>query len=185
MSQTDVADGRWHHVAYTTDGEVGNFFVDGVREGSHATDYEFQENFRWSLGQEFDDARPSDYLKGLLDDVRIYNRILQTTKSRHYTKPTPIGSSQERVMMATPTLKSSVIFSKPAKSSILKHKTPTPSASKSATPKARPLSKYFRSRLKTQMTPPNGITLGPDSVSKNSKKGYHRRKPNCDRPRFQ
>ena len=43
MSQTDVADGRWHHVAYTTDGEVGNFFVDGVREGSHATDYEFKK----------------------------------------------------------------------------------------------------------------------------------------------
>ena len=74
MSQTDVADGRWHHVAYTNS-EVEIYFVDGVREGSHATDYEFK-NFRWSLGQEFDDARPSDYLKGLLDDVRIYNRIL-------------------------------------------------------------------------------------------------------------
>ncbi|MBT6462332.1 MAG: SUMF1/EgtB/PvdO family nonheme iron enzyme [Opitutae bacterium] len=76
MSQTDVADGRWHHVAYTTNGEVGNFFVDGVREGSHATEYEFKLEHRWSLGQEFDGTRPSDFLKGLLDDTRIYNRIL-------------------------------------------------------------------------------------------------------------
>ena len=171
MSQTDVADGRWHHVAYTTDGEVGNFFVDGVREGSHATDYEFQENFRWSLGQEFDDARPSDYLKGLLDDVRIYNRILSDNeiKALYETYTYRLVSGEGDDGNANFKVVSNMLQTN-QKLDFEAQKTHSVRVEVSDTD-GQTFEQVFQIQVLNTNDAPNGITLGPDSVSENSKKG--------------
>jgi PKD repeat protein len=71
-----VADGNWHHLAYTSNGTTGRLYVDGVEKATHIPDYTFSSDDLWSLGQEWDSGGPGDFLDGILDDVRVYNQVL-------------------------------------------------------------------------------------------------------------
>ena len=75
----DVADGTWHHLAYTSDGSTGRLYVDGEEKATHTPDYNFSSDDLWSLGQEWDSVI-SELLDGILDDVRIYNRVLSAAE---------------------------------------------------------------------------------------------------------
>ncbi|MBI4358384.1 MAG: hypothetical protein HY584_03720, partial [Candidatus Omnitrophica bacterium] len=91
-----VGDNTWHHVAYTRSGSSGSLYVDGVLQGTHTANYTFSSTHKWSIGQEWDSATPSDFLKGLVDELRIYNRVLSAAQIQNlaqgnlpdYTKPT-------------------------------------------------------------------------------------------------
>lgn len=73
ISDTIVADGTWHHVAYTSDGTDGILYVDGILKDKHHVDYAFLPNHQWSLGQEYDLAVRTDFFNGVMDEVRIWN----------------------------------------------------------------------------------------------------------------
>ena len=73
----NVADGQWHHVAHTFGDAVGGqkLYVDGLllANGTKAqSDFDSQErvHFGWSV-----DAA-NDFMEGMLDDARIYDRAL-------------------------------------------------------------------------------------------------------------
>jgi hypothetical protein len=85
-STTSVSDGQWHMVTYTRSGATGSLYVDGVRENTHTPNFSFSPNNLWSIGQEWDwnsdpESGPigltaSDFLIGVVDDVRIYDYAL-------------------------------------------------------------------------------------------------------------
>jgi len=87
LSTTTVSDGEWHLLTFVRSGNIGYTYVDGVMENSYepAANYganyagytsDFTSNDLWSIGQEWDGPGPSDFLTGIVDDARIYDRAL-------------------------------------------------------------------------------------------------------------
>jgi hypothetical protein len=72
-STTMVSDDQWHLLTYVRIGSTGHTYVDGSLEATHTADFSLSPDNLWSLGQEWDGGGPSDFLTGLLDDVRMYN----------------------------------------------------------------------------------------------------------------
>ena len=73
----DVADGQWHHVVHTYGDAIGGqkVYVDGLlmASGTKAqSDFDWQERVHFG----FSNDAASDYLEGMLDDARIYDRAL-------------------------------------------------------------------------------------------------------------
>lgn len=84
-----VADGKWHHIVYSTSGRLATGYLDGEAGDETTVRYSFRGDLRWSIGQEFDEAEPSDFYKGLLDEVRIFNRALNAEEVQAlYQEPT-------------------------------------------------------------------------------------------------
>ncbi len=76
-SSTLVNDSEWHHLAYSRIGSTGYIYVDGNLENTHTPNWTFTDpGNRWSIGQEWDDVTPSNFLAGAVDDLRIYDRGL-------------------------------------------------------------------------------------------------------------
>jgi hypothetical protein len=75
-SNTMVSDGKWHMLTYVRNGPTGYIYVDGLLENTHAADYSFDATDVWSIAQEWDRGGPSDFLVGIIDDVRIYDTAL-------------------------------------------------------------------------------------------------------------
>lgn len=71
-SATVVGDGACHHIAYIKSGSTGRLFVDGVLEGTHTANVSLTASDRFSIGQEWDYANPSDFYHGELDDLRVW-----------------------------------------------------------------------------------------------------------------
>jgi len=76
LPTTTVNDGQWHMLTYVSDGETGYIYVDGVLQNTHEAQISFSDDDRWSLGQEWDSANPTEFLTGLIDDARLYNKAL-------------------------------------------------------------------------------------------------------------
>jgi hypothetical protein len=72
-STTTVSDGKWHLLTYTRSGATGYIYVDGLQENTHSAGFNFSPDNRWSIGQEWDTNTASDFLIGVVDDVRMYN----------------------------------------------------------------------------------------------------------------
>ena len=78
----DIADGNWHHIAAVADKDANDtdtirIYVDGVEQ---AVTIDFKLG-SWPTIDNMDDLqigckRTSSYFNGLIDDVRIYNRVL-------------------------------------------------------------------------------------------------------------
>lgn len=73
VSSTVVGNNTCHHIAYVRNGAQGTLYIDGILAGTHVADYAFTPNNRYSLGQEWDNATPSDFYNGELDEFRIWN----------------------------------------------------------------------------------------------------------------
>ena len=74
---SQVADGQWHHVAYTYGDDVGGqqLYIDGLLQASGTkaqSDFDWQERVHFG----FSNDAANNYLEGMLDDARIYNRTL-------------------------------------------------------------------------------------------------------------
>jgi len=74
-SNTVVSDGKWHMLTYVRNGPTGYIYVDGFLENIHMANYSFSATDVWSIAQEYDSG-PSDFLVGIVDDVRIYDMAL-------------------------------------------------------------------------------------------------------------
>jgi hypothetical protein len=84
LVSSSLADNKWHHVAVTYDqgngGEV-DLYIDGQSTASGAN----SSAWSWQAGQEIElglshDTNAFQSFNGLLDDVRVYNRILMPTE---------------------------------------------------------------------------------------------------------
>lgn len=77
---------RWAHLAGTFDGKMMRIYVNGVEHGAMERPGPIKGNeFHLCLGN-FEEGHPS-YFRGLLDEVKLYNRALGADEVRaHYAK---------------------------------------------------------------------------------------------------
>ncbi len=77
-SANPINDGAWHFLALTRDSASGavKVYVDGALSGSATSDAGFKSSSFYNIGSIGDSGGTPGYLKGALDDVRIYNRVL-------------------------------------------------------------------------------------------------------------
>ncbi len=77
ISNRDVVTGEWVHVAVTREESTKDvvILIDGATDatGNHAADNNVGSNPRIVIGANFLDSR---YFRGVIDEVRIYNRVL-------------------------------------------------------------------------------------------------------------
>jgi hypothetical protein len=79
LSNTSVTDDRWHHITVTYDQNAGGYI--GIYTDSVLTGLNYSNDpWTWPAGQPIELGHSHDThwksFDGLLDDVRIYNRIL-------------------------------------------------------------------------------------------------------------
>ncbi|MBN2133505.1 MAG: LamG domain-containing protein, partial [Sedimentisphaerales bacterium] len=87
----NLANGDWHHVAYTYGASVGGqeVYVDGVLQASGiktASDFDWQEGV--NIGFSNDGIPP--YFEGVLQDVRIYDRTLSDEEVLQIVRGDPL-----------------------------------------------------------------------------------------------
>ena len=72
-----VADGKWHFIGATYDGNISSIWIDGVLKGSKQMTYNTTGNDNF-IGRSNDDQTTIEttYFNGNIDDPRIYNRAL-------------------------------------------------------------------------------------------------------------
>ncbi|MBN2228331.1 MAG: ThuA domain-containing protein [Candidatus Thorarchaeota archaeon] len=69
--------GEWHHVAGTYDGSTISLYVDGVERVSNSASGSLQtSSTSLYIGNKPLSSYPGDRFKGIIDEVRIYNRAL-------------------------------------------------------------------------------------------------------------
>ena len=66
-----ITDNKWHHLAFTYDGETGRLYVDGELEGEKANATTFQSNDPITIGVPNKDN--ANGLLGSIDEIRISN----------------------------------------------------------------------------------------------------------------
>ncbi|MBL56822.1 MAG: hypothetical protein CMP61_06525 [Flavobacteriales bacterium] len=71
-SSNDIS-GGCTHIAYVRNGSVGEAFVNGVSVGTHTIQYNITASHRVSFGQEWDHLSESDFFKGSMWDVAVWN----------------------------------------------------------------------------------------------------------------
>jgi len=75
-STTIVSEDQWHLLTYVRSGPTGYIYVDGSLENTHAAGYSFSASDLWSIAMEWDAGGATDFLIGIVDDVRIYDTAL-------------------------------------------------------------------------------------------------------------
>jgi len=78
LSETTVTDGTWHRIAVVWDGSHRQLYVDGVEVAKDAGSLPGLEvsygGLYFAVGSTL---APDTYFSGLIDDVRIYNRVVK------------------------------------------------------------------------------------------------------------
>lgn len=78
VSESIITDGQWHRVGFVWDGAYGSLYVDGVEV---ARDTAAQNPLKSATGGMYIGAGklldPANFFSGLIDDVRIYNRVIK------------------------------------------------------------------------------------------------------------
>jgi hypothetical protein len=76
-SESFITDGQWHRIGFVWDGSYRHLYVDGVEVAKDAAPLSSLESSSNGLyigaGK---DMAPGTYFSGLIDDVRIYNRVV-------------------------------------------------------------------------------------------------------------
>ena len=76
LSQTVITDGNWHRIGFVWDGSYRTLYVDDVKVAEDT-----QANLGDSVGGLYIGTgkamEPGSYWSGLIDDVRIYNRVVK------------------------------------------------------------------------------------------------------------
>jgi hypothetical protein len=105
-----VNDGQWHMLTYVRNGSTGYVYVDGVQQGTYTATFDLATVTRWSIGQEWDNATPSNFYNGMVDDVRIYKVPLRQAQIAELMRgdpllawrPKPADKSTPDIEKATP-----------------------------------------------------------------------------------
>ena len=81
--------GSWYHLVYTNDGSVSKFYVNDSLISSNSGTITFNNNDLY-LGRYFSIGSTPYWLNGILDDIRIYNRALDSSEvTTLYYLPNP------------------------------------------------------------------------------------------------
>ena len=95
IETTPPTTGIWHHVAGTYDGETIRLYVDGAEKASRAVSGQLQVSTTpLYIGNKPLSSYPGDRFKGIIDEVRIYNRALtgaEINVTRTNTAPSSNG----------------------------------------------------------------------------------------------
>ncbi|UCF07840.1 MAG: right-handed parallel beta-helix repeat-containing protein, partial [Thermoplasmata archaeon] len=76
-STTSFPINEWYHVMVTIDGSNnGKLFVNGVLDSKFTTTVRPDTSGRFSIGQDWDSAVPTDFFFGIIDEVTLFNRSL-------------------------------------------------------------------------------------------------------------
>ena len=77
LSQTDITDDTWHQIGFVWDGSCRHLYVDGAEV---VKDTVLLSNLESAPGGLYLGAgstlAPVTFFSGLIDDVRIYNRVV-------------------------------------------------------------------------------------------------------------
>jgi hypothetical protein len=75
----DYADGQWHHLAVTVDGDGRvRIFVDAQEiSGYNGVRINWSSAAKFSIGQEWDNGSTSDHYRGNLSDIKLFKRLLE------------------------------------------------------------------------------------------------------------
>lgn len=98
-STTVVTDGRWHHVAMTTDGASMKMYIDGVLEKIDTTYVGVMSNTAASLYIGDRPEAANSFLDGSVDSVRLYDyaltagQIVEDMNGGHPPAGSPVGSA--------------------------------------------------------------------------------------------
>jgi hypothetical protein len=82
---TNVADGRWHHVAGVCDGVMLRLYVDGAPDGARETVDHGTNDAPVLIGHNY--HKRGRQFEGLMDDVRVYGRALSPAEVMALANP--------------------------------------------------------------------------------------------------
>lgn len=88
---TALNDGKWHHVAYTTNAatDITSIYIDGVLEGTTTTPvFTFPAFNNFEVGR-LGRGAPTDAFGGSIDELRIYDTVLTPTEIAALAVPEP------------------------------------------------------------------------------------------------
>jgi len=88
VSSSSILDeGQWYHVAVTFDTSGAKLYIDGSLDGTADGDYSIPNDLSplyTTIGAWIsNDNGPWSYFNGIIDEVRIYNRVLSEAEVRH------------------------------------------------------------------------------------------------------
>jgi len=106
ISDTDINDNLWHFVTGTraSDGTV-TLFIDAIAQTGSGNDSQVFSNSNTHIGA--DDAN-TNHLNGLIDEVRIYNRILSQPELKVFTIDPESSGSVSKIIQTETTIKTIV-----------------------------------------------------------------------------
>jgi hypothetical protein len=75
LSETSITDGQWHRIGLTWDGLYRKLYVDGIAVAQDMQDglEDSSKSLHIGTGKAM---APGTYFSGLIDDIRIYNRVV-------------------------------------------------------------------------------------------------------------
>ena len=73
---TPTLNGLWHHVVYTKNGTSHAIYVDGSLDQSFTSNADISQNSPLFIGKRWTRSESVGWFNGVIDDVRIYNRVL-------------------------------------------------------------------------------------------------------------
>ncbi|MBL7185177.1 MAG: LamG domain-containing protein [Phycisphaerae bacterium] len=99
--------GVWHHICLTYDGTAARLYADGIQVASEAKTWDLALG-RAHIGRQVNNA--AEFWDGVIDDVRIYNRVLTPEEIQQAMRgdpllawgPSPADGSTPDVLIATP-----------------------------------------------------------------------------------
>jgi hypothetical protein len=74
--KTPTLDGLWHHIVYTKDGVNHTVYVDGSLDQQFISNADISWNVPFFIGRWSTSVMNASWFKGIIDEVRIYNRAL-------------------------------------------------------------------------------------------------------------
>jgi len=95
-SSTKISSNEWHHVAFTFDGSTRRLYIDGNLDTTSAIDHTVVLSSS-NLVVGGNSSEKGDFLKGKLDEVRIWKRARSETEIRETINHMPTGTQQDLV----------------------------------------------------------------------------------------
>jgi len=75
-----IVEGQWYHVAITDNSSSVALYINGILQNSASFTTENDATDVFTIGQEFDGGSPSDFFKGYVCNVGVWDAILSQTE---------------------------------------------------------------------------------------------------------